>query len=88
MRGSDALLQRLRVKALQGNCNLNATEISENCTLVVPIGIRFLLQSSNHVIKRYSISTKIERLFLVHCILKYVDAALPCSMYSLDFGQN
>jgi hypothetical protein len=37
---------------------------------LVPTAIRFLLQSSSHFIKRHSISTKTEPLFLVHCIIK------------------
>jgi hypothetical protein len=55
--------------------------------LLVPIGMRFWLQSSNKVIKRYSISTAIEILFLVHCVLGDVDVNLPCSLYSLDFDK-
>jgi hypothetical protein len=55
--------------------------------LLVPVGIRFWLQSSSQVIKRFSISTKIELVFLVHRILKDVDATLPCSLYSLDLDK-
>jgi hypothetical protein len=43
----------------------------------------FLLHSSSQIIKRYSISTRAELLFLVHSIPKDSDANLSCSVYSL-----
>jgi hypothetical protein len=54
---------------------------------VVPIGIRFWSQSSSQFIKRFTISTKTELLFLVHRILKDDGATLPSSLYSLDLDR-
>jgi hypothetical protein len=45
-----------------------------------------LIAIFSQVIKRYSISTAIELLFLVHCILGDVDATLLCSVHSIDLN--